>query len=153
VHAVTRRIVVALSLVAVAVLSGCNSSSNGTNNGSATLVFTNSTPSSGNATLDAPSVTYDPNADNSGFDRLTVSQTISGTTHDFYFYFDPVSGAVHSAQYVWGPSGGLAQCVSPDCVAANAVVHLGSQIVDFTNLRLADPIGTGQTTVNGDISW
>jgi hypothetical protein len=152
-----RRLALAfVSLSLVALLFGCANGSNaGSGNGgaSANLVFTASSPSTGNATLDNAAVTYDPNADSSGYDRLTVAQTVGGIDHTFYFYFTPSSGAPHSAQHVW-TGANIAQCIAPDCVAANAVVNASTQTVTFNNLVLTDALGGATTsTVTGTISW
>src|SRR5436189_2864003 len=73
------------ALLALALLAtACGSSDDPAGPGldsDADLLFTASTPANGNAHLDNPTVVYAANADASGLDRLTVTQTISGVTH------------------------------------------------------------------------
>ena len=90
-----------------------------------------------------------------GLGRLTVTQTISGITHTFYFYFTPATGAAHSGQHVWGPSGGISQCVSLACISANVHLDPAQATAAFTNLALGeDPVnGTAISTVSGTINW
>ena len=152
-----RALPTALLLALAALLAGCSNDDPSGPGGStdADLTFSASVPANGNGHLDAPTVTYDPNADSSGLDRLTVTQTVSGIAHTFYFYFVPATGAVHSAQHIWGPAGGLTQCVGLACISANAVVNTANATAVFTNLILGeDPVnGTAISTVSGTINW
>ena len=152
-HAISTALLLALAVLLASCSSGDPAGPGGSTD--ADLTFTASTPANGNAHLDAPSVTYDPNADSSGLDRLTVTQTISGIAHTFYFYFTPATGAPHSAQHIWGPAGGFSQCVGLACISANAVVNPTEATAVFTNLILGeDPVaGTAISTVSGTMNW
>ena|SRR5436190_3170560 len=149
----------AFALLTLALLAtACGSSDDPAGPGldsDADLLFTASTPANGNAHLDNPTVVYAANADASGLDRLTVTQTISGVTHTFYFYFNPTTGATHSAQHVWGPTGGIAQCVALACISANVQLDTTMRTAAFSELILGeDPVnGTAISTVSGTIVW
>jgi hypothetical protein len=125
--------------------------------GTGTLTFTSSTPANGNAVLDAPSIFHEANADGGSYDRITVTQAVAGITHSLYFYYTAPTETVHSAQHVWGPIGGVTQCVagSSDCVAANVTIDTPGESVTFTNLVLPqDPVnGTATSTVSGTLAW
>ena len=125
--------------------------------GGGTLTFTSSTPTNGNAFLDAPTVLHEANADGGPYDRVTVTQSVGGISHSLYFYFTASTETVRSAQHVWGPGGAVAQCsaVGTACVPANVTIDTAGQTVTFSNLVLPDdPASSPVTsTVSGTVTW
>lgn len=148
-------------VLVVGVMAGCSSSNGAGGGAGANLVSSNCTPADGNATIDNAQITFEPNAEGTGYDRVTCSQTVGTVGHEITMYYYPTTGLVHSVQHAWGPAAGgagsLTQCVestATTCPSSSVSVNVSGRTATFTTLDLTDPLGgTAVSRLNGTLSW
>jgi hypothetical protein len=150
-------------------LFGCSSSgdifappSGGDANDTSSLVSSESSPATGDATLtDAATLTLD--AGGGGYDELKLIQTTGETTHTVRITWDTVTHALQGASHIWGPgqshggpTSGFTACFagSNDCDPGRVIIDLDAKTVTFNQQVLQDILGGSSTsTLNGRLGW
>lgn len=119
-------------------------------------------PPTGNGKLTvAATLVVDVNGN--GYDEITLSQDLAGTSHEVKVSWDTLTQAIRGTSHVWtqgqdhgGPNSGFTACFAGinDCDPAKVAIDFAGKTVTFHGLVLADVFaGAATSTLDGTVGW
>lgn len=134
-------------------LGGTPGGGGGGGAGSGNIVASSSTPATGDATLNAPTITSEDAGGTSSLWRVTASQTVGGVPHTAQVYASKTDCSVTNVSHEWGAGATLTSAF--DTAPTTTTYTAGTKTITFTNeiLDTAFPGGTANlSTLNGTIT-
>jgi len=126
------------------------------------LAVTASIPASGDGVL-TEAATLEIDSGGTGYDALTLSQTVGDTHHEVVVTWDTATQAVRGVSHVWGPgedhgspTSGFTACFAGinDCDPARVTIDVPGKVVALDALQIGDVFGgTATSTLDGTIGW
>jgi hypothetical protein len=99
------------------------------------------------------------NSGGTGFDEVTLSQTVGGISHQVVVTWNTTTHVINSAEHVWGngvTNSGFTQCEPTNtvCDPAKITLDFTYHTVTFAALVLPDALaGTATSTLTGTLVW